>query len=203
MKTKITLFFLLIFVSFTGFCTVWTVNNSGNTFVPAIITITLGDTVVFALESVHNAAEVSQLTWNANGSILLSGGFQTAFGGGVVLPAQLNVGTHYYICEAHISMGMKGIINVQNPLNIKENLSQANFSINPNPCKGKFQFIVNEFDCCDNYSIDIYNLLGEKVSEQNITELNSEIDLSHQPKGIYFVKIDSGNSILTKKIIIQ
>ncbi len=114
MKTKIILSLFLIFVSFSGFCTVWTVNNSGTTYTPATITINLGDTVNFSIDGSHNALEVSQSTWNANGNTALSGGFQTSYGGGIVLPAQLSVGTHYYVCVPHASMGMKGTIIVQN-----------------------------------------------------------------------------------------
>lgn len=114
MKNKILLSILLLSTSLTGFCTIWTVTNTANTFTPATITITVGDTVNFVITTAHNAIEVSQATYNANGNTALSGGFQTAFGGGMVLPAQLGVGTHYYVCTPHASMGMKGTIIVQN-----------------------------------------------------------------------------------------
>ena len=111
---KITLLFLLFSISLTGFCTTWTINNSANTFTPSTITINVGDSVKFVTTSSHDAREVSQITWNANGNTALSAGFQTAFGGGVVLPSQLGVGTHYYVCTPHASLGMKGTIIVQN-----------------------------------------------------------------------------------------
>lgn len=110
---KITFLLLLLFTSLAGFSTIWTITNSGNSFTPASITINLGDSVNFVLGTSHNASEVSQTTWNANGNIPLSGGFETAFGGGIVLPAQLGVGTHYYVCTPHASVGMKGVIIVQ------------------------------------------------------------------------------------------
>jgi hypothetical protein len=55
---------------------------------------------------------VSQATWNANGTTPLPGGFSVPFGGGMVLPSQLGIGTHYYVCQAHVSFGMKGKIIV-------------------------------------------------------------------------------------------
>ena len=112
MKAKIFLSLLLFSISFTGICTTWTITNSGFTFTPATIYIVLGDSVNFVIASVHNAREVSQTTWNSNGTTALTGGFQTAFGGGMVLPAQLAVGTHYYVCTPHASIGMKGTIIV-------------------------------------------------------------------------------------------
>ena len=103
-------FALLTAISFS---TTITVINSGYTFSPDTITISVGDTVYFDLASAHNATEVSQSTWNNNGNTALSGGFQTNYGGGLVLPAQLAAGTHYYVCQPHASMGMKGVIIVQ------------------------------------------------------------------------------------------
>ncbi len=112
MKTKILLSLLMLSSSLTAFCTVFTINNSGNTFTPANITITFGDTVNFVIAGSHDAREVSQTTYNANGNTALPGGFQTPFGGGMVLPAQLAVGTHYFVCTPHAAFGMKGIITV-------------------------------------------------------------------------------------------
>lgn len=126
MRNKILLSLLLMSTSLTGFCTVWTVNNSGLTFTPATITINAGDTVHFVLSTSHNAREVSQATWNANDTTALAGGFQAPFGGGLVLPAQLGVGTHYFVCTPHASFGMKGTIIVQNGFSPTINFTLAN-----------------------------------------------------------------------------
>ena len=134
MNSKFFLTLLLISISLTGFCTVWTVTNSANTFTPANITINFGDTVNFAITTGHDAREVSQTTWSVNGNAALPGGFQTSFGGGIVLPSQLGVGTHYYVCTPHASMGMKGTIIVQNSTtSITENSLQKTISVFPNP----------------------------------------------------------------------
>ncbi|HNT19496.1 MAG TPA: T9SS type A sorting domain-containing protein [Saprospiraceae bacterium] len=110
---KIICFTCLIIYSLPGFCKTWFVTNSGNSFSPATITISPGDSVQFNLAVAHNVREVSQGTWNANGTSSLAGGFQLPFGGGLVLPAQLGAGTHYYVCVPHASQGMKGTIVVQ------------------------------------------------------------------------------------------
>ncbi|MFZ4399768.1 MAG: T9SS type A sorting domain-containing protein [Bacteroidales bacterium] len=114
MKTKIILSFLLLLMSVSGFSTVWTVNNVGTSFSPATITINTGDSVNFSIDASHNALEVSLTTWNADDNTPLTGGFETNYGGGLVLPSNLTTGTHYYVCSPHASMGMKGIIIVQN-----------------------------------------------------------------------------------------
>lgn len=200
--------FILLFtlsISVTGFCTTWTINNSGFSYTPATITITLGDSVNFIISSSHNAVEVSQTTWNANGNTALSGGFETAFGGGLVLPAQLDIGTHYYVCEVHASIGMKGIIIVQSSAGIIEHKLQPAISFYPNPSEGKFQIDLSNLQFTKHSEIEIYNEYGEKTHTiYNLTHQTSdEIDLSNFPKGIYFIKIYDGTENYTGKIVIQ
>jgi plastocyanin len=113
MKKNILFIISLLLINYTAFCTVFTVTSPGNTFSPASLTITSGDTVVFSIASSHNVVEVSQTTYNSNGTTPLSGGFSLAFGGGTLFPAALTVGTHYYVCTPHASVGMKAIIIVQ------------------------------------------------------------------------------------------
>jgi plastocyanin len=203
MKNKLLLSLLLLSTSLTSFCTVWTVNNSANTFTPATITITFGDTVNFVITNAHDAVEVSQTTWNVNGNTPLPG-FSVPFGGGMVLPAQLGVGTHYYVCTPHASIGMKGTIIVQNSTTgIAENQSQINLSVYPNPSNGQFQFAIDGSQVAKNCKVEIYNVQGERIYQSAITNTKTDIDLSNQTNGIYFVKIYNGQTILTKKIVIQ
>lgn len=117
MKFKLSVLILFLILSHTAKSTVWTITNSGLTFSPNLVTITFGDTVLFNIAGSHDAREVSMATWTANGNTALVGGFQTPFGGGFVLPSQLAVGTHYFVCTPHASSNMKGRI-VVNPCNI-------------------------------------------------------------------------------------
>jgi len=110
--------------------TTTTIINSGFTFSPASVTINIGDSVNFALTSIHTVVEVSQATWNANGTTPLSNGFSKGSGGGMVLPAELTLGTHYYVCGNHASLGMKGVIIVQDPA------TQYTVSVSANPSSG-------------------------------------------------------------------
>lgn len=109
MKIVIGLICSFAMLTTIGFGTTHTISSVGLTFSPSTITITAGDTVIFALTSIHDAVEVSQATWNAN-QITRNGGFTVPFGGGSTILTVL--GTHYYVCENHGPMGMKGIITV-------------------------------------------------------------------------------------------
>ncbi len=98
-----------IFVFVFNYATNLVVVNAGLTFSPDSITITQGDSVTFSLNNPHNAQEVSLATWQAGNSTPVTG-FSTPVGGGLV--TGLSVGTHYFVCSPHASMGMKGKIVV-------------------------------------------------------------------------------------------
>lgn len=202
MKTKYILSLLILMLSLTGFSKVWTINNSGTSYSPSSISIFYGDTVKFEISGGHDANEVSQTTWNADGNTHLSGGFQTEFGGGTVLPEQLGVGTHYYVCTPHASLGMKGTIIVENPTGIAEPQLPA-VSVFPNPSDGQFTFSIDGTNVAENYKIEVYTLTGDKIYQTTLTNSISEIELSNQKSGMYILKIFNGEAILTKKIEIQ
>ena len=194
-----------IFLSgITSFCTTWIITNTVTfAFSPATITITLGDSVNFQLAAIHNVVEVSLATWNVNGITPLPG-FSTPFGGGLVLPAQLTVGTHYYVCQNHVALeGMKGTIIVQNPTGITDNSVLENIRIYPNPSNGilKLEYNGTQFD--KDCGLEIYNVKGEKIYQSVALNPISEIDLSYQSRGIYFVKIHKGQAVLTRKILLE
>lgn len=84
---------------------------------------------------------------------------------------------------------------------IYETTNANSCEIYPNPNNGTF-YITFKNDATQ-HELEIYNLLGEKVYQSANTNPKSEIDLSNQINGIYFVKIYDGKTNLTKKIVIQ
>ena len=78
-------------------------------------------------------------------------------------------------------------------------LPTNNFIIYPNPSYNKIKISNGSFI----NAIDIFNAIGQKVYQSETKNLEFEIDLSNQPKGIYFVKIYNGEKIYTEKIVIQ
>lgn len=92
-----------------------------------------------------------------------------------------------------------------NPTGINEYVNNISFTISPNPTSsvlsiqlGNGQYVVGI-----EYKIEIYNMLGEKVYSSQINSYKTEIDLSNQPKGIYFLKIQSEDEIYTGKVVVQ
>lgn len=109
MKKTYLLISLAIFIYVPGFSARHIITNTGTTFTPNSITINILDTVEFRLSNSHNAVEVSKATYDA-GDTTSNGGFRLPFGGGKV--AFHTLGLHYYVCQPHASIGMKGVINV-------------------------------------------------------------------------------------------
>jgi len=203
MKKKL-LSLLLFSLCTTGFCTTWTITNSGFEFSPDDITIQVGDSVNFSIATIHNVVEVSQATWEANGNTPLPG-FSTPFGGGMVLPDQLTAGIHYYVCSPHASGGMKGIIVVENTSGIPINPLTSIVSVYPNPTKGKFQLKITDSQFANNFNLEIYDVRGERVYVASNLKQQTLInfDLSDFPKGMYFVKLNDGAYIYNKKVVVQ
>jgi hypothetical protein len=87
----------------------------------------------------------------------------------------------------------------------KNNLVDLDFTIKPNPSTGKFNLIIEPSS--DNLdlktTIDIYDIISNKLYSNNIVSLSTEIDCSQFKKGIYFARLTSGDKIISKKILIQ
>jgi plastocyanin len=88
----------------------------GNIFDPSNVTIKVGDTLVWVPLDTHNVAEVDNST-----SVVYNGGIRSGSVGSVPMYmlkfTKEIVGsksTFYFICEAHVAMGMRMQVNVRN-----------------------------------------------------------------------------------------
>jgi hypothetical protein len=85
--------------------------------------------------------------------------------------------------------------------NVENSSVTKNTIIYPNPNNGTFTITQNNTNKTE---IEINNILGELIYKANTANLQTSIDLSNQPKGIYFVKTtDTNRSVTNKKIVIQ
>jgi hypothetical protein len=72
-------------------------------------------------------------------------------------------------------------------------------SIYPNPTNGIFTV---EFSTIENGArIEIYSVVGQKIIIRKVTKNQTIIDLSNYDNGIYFVKTQDDNNVVTKRII--
>jgi hypothetical protein len=80
------------------------------------------------------------------------------------------------------------------------NNKSINFNVYPNPAQNKIEIIsTNTIE-----TVIIYNVLGEKMLEQTVTNKKTIINISQLSNGFYFVKVASENGeTASKKIIVS
>lgn len=79
--------------------------------------------------------------------------------------------------------------------------SIKNIFIYPNPTTSIFT--LQTIQPFINSTLTITNTLGEKILEQKIISERTEINLSSQSGGIYFVKVMEGNKMAVRKIVLM
>ncbi len=89
------------------------------------------------------------------------------------------------------------------PTGIKEVSLENMFNIYPNPNNGNF-IINTQLTKTENISISLYNLLGAKIKQFDyVKSYPLQMNLNDLPNGSYFIKLNSGNNVLTKKVFIS
>lgn len=86
------------------------ITSPGLYFTPDTLIINIGDTILFDLTATHNAVEVSEDTYINNGTIS-NEGFNIGYGESKLFIAD-EQRVYYYVCQPHVTMGMKAIIIV-------------------------------------------------------------------------------------------
>lgn len=94
-------------------------------------------------------------------------------------------GADYDVAIARFNNTLTGINNVA------ISNSQWKVEISPNPTNGKIQLISN---LNSEMGVKIYNLLGDKVYSSTINSAQGIVNISTQPKGIYFIEVVLENS---------
>ncbi len=107
-----------------------TISTTGSdTFSPATLTVDAGDVITFNVGSLHTATQVDKAVWDANGTTPLTGGFNFAPGTHTYTVQASDAGkTLWYVCQNHVSMGMKGRIVVSGEAAYTVSMSGLTFS---------------------------------------------------------------------------
>lgn len=159
-----------------------TINQSGFSFNPDVITVQAGATITFQIGSPHNATEVSQATWNANGTTPLPGGFFFAAGTNSFQPT---VGTHYYLCSVHPS-SMKGRIVVDPNTGIDEAGKEVAI-VFPNPAGS--ELVLGEGS--EGRLAILIDAEGREAHRFTVAS-NARLDVSAVPAGTYTLRVLDG-----------
>lgn len=89
-------------------------------------------------------------------------------------------------------------------IDIEQQILEANISIYPNPSTGFVTIQVSD-QSVDNFEIEVYDALGRRFTKEPIYNGSSEytIDLSSNPEGMYIIRINTGDHIINKKLILS
>jgi hypothetical protein len=93
--------------------------------------------------------------------------------------------SHYYIHDIAST--------VEDARSLKNSIS-----IYPNPSNGRFTVVPENNQTVK--TLEVYNIIGERILLQHSS---NEVNISNAQTGIYFVKVDDGTEIYTKKITVQ
>ncbi len=134
-----------------------------------------------------------------------------------------DIGSNAFLYNIHQnedgSLALTGYADYQNSLNIYflttdsegNTLSvnifnpslQYNFHIAPNPNNGQFQLSFDGKIGGENLHMSILDLAGRQLEERAIPPITQQVDLSHLPRGTYFVKLGNGQQFSTKRVVIK
>ncbi|WP_394758383.1 endonuclease [Flavobacterium sp.] len=116
----------------------------------------------------------------------------------IVPKATFNITTDWDVLAVDTCTGFGN--KMGNEIEIKETTLNVNdFNIYPNPSNGNFS--IKFANSNENYFLEIYSLIGQKVFEKE--NANSNVSVSNLQPGIYLIKITKGSESVTKKMIIN
>ena len=91
---------------------------------------------------------------------------------------------------------VEACVEVLYPLGVEE--SESNFHIYPNPVNSTLYIQSGDTE----YSYFMFNGMGQQVANGN-AKGTATINVSNMTKGVYFLRITTGNSISTKKVVVE
>ena len=116
----------------------------------------------------------------------------------------LRIGHTQNTTESNPVVLQNAVSHGKNKIEKETLISNGGNFISPNPTTGIFTLQLKENAQAE---ILIYNPLGQVVYQSAHphirTSTNLQIDLSTHPRGIYFIKVQSGENVYTEKVVVQ
>ena len=119
----------------------------------------------------------------------------------------LNPGSTYKV-KVTDTKGCSQIAFITIPLPKSNGITpKLNVSVQPNPTDGMVTINFNDFDASFNYSLEVFDGLGNVVYSKNDVKGektdNYTYDFSSMPKGIYFLRVTADRGEQVIKLILQ
>ena len=138
-----------------------------------------------------NASGANSYTWNPGGtgsSIVISPSSNTTY---TLTGVDGNGCSNSFVLTQNVSACTA--INSINVLN-------DYISIFPNPFTDNI-ILLSRIENCDNCIVEIYNTFGSLIHKSIIIKERTEINLSQQSSGVYFIKVSDSKGSIIKKLI--
>lgn len=116
----------------------------------------------------------------------------------LALTTQLVSGNTYYV----VSSSPEGCRSIPFAVTVTVTLGNSSFDLAglklyPNPTNN----ILNVEYTNTITSIEVYNLVGQRIDAKNVNAISTTVDMSHLAKGTYFVKVQAENAARTIKVM--
>lgn len=132
-------------------------------------------------------------SWSPPGSPTTSANTSSSGVLTVIPPDMTNAGDHDY------AFIITGGASTERKSRIIESGGNSSLQLTPNPSKGIFNLSLTENTGGE---VQVINSVGALVYQKTITETNTlVIDLSHKPKGVYYIKVITESGVKVEKII--
>ena len=94
---------------------------------------------------------------------------------------------------------LKETWKLYNPTALKDVHWNDEVNIYPNPANGFIEIETNLINC----TVSIVEITGKLISSEKIVQQKTYIELSNHSKGIYLIRLETGDKIITKKLILH
>ncbi len=158
--------------------------------------IVAGSFTTAGTQTVTNIAAWNGVTWSS-----FSGGTS----GGITSIDTFNA--NLYVAGAFGQAGGIGALNIAqyscNTSSVEDNSLNNKIHVFPNPTNGRVNFSIENLQGMQ--TIQIYNLLGQRIHQSNLNNGKNEIDLIGEANGTYLYRIYGGNGeyIASGSFVIQ
>ncbi len=117
----------------------------------------------------------------------------------------LFVHSYFQVTTTGFNFGFGVVLSSENPtgyVGLSEDLLTAKeFGLYPNPTNGVFTASLPTVDA--NSSIVVLDAIGKVVKNIVPTSSTTEINLANEPKGVYFVRMNSSTDSKTMKLVVR
>ena len=93
----------------------------------------------------------------------------------------------------YVALGLGGVLSVNNVVDYSTNIF-------PNPAKNNITIENSNFEI---NTVKFYNISGQLVKSENVNSMRTNLNVSDLNKGIYILEIQSNETSIRRKLIIE